>query len=120
MLVSDLRRILNSSHAEMYEDNEVVVAVKRLSTTIGPKPSAKVKHAGFGIDWEKGQFIITTEEGVQELGPTFKADKERAYENSEALAYIWMAISNKSLTPEQKLSNIKSILKTRGWSDVSF
>lgn len=111
MKVRDLKAII----ARLPDDDELVVAVKTLHATIGPRPSIGVQSIYSGFDWERGQTIITPTEGVHVGGEQFALAQKAAHNQSEALGFIWMAVTNRTLDHKQKLNAVRRTLRARGF-----
>jgi hypothetical protein len=62
---SELLAILKSYHERSNRD-DCRVSVKTASPSIGPMSSSPVKGAGFGFDWDNGNFIIYPEKTLVE------------------------------------------------------
>jgi len=111
MKVSELKAIIN----RFRDDDELVIASKTVFSTIGTKPSIPVKSFTIGFDWERGQVIINPEVPVAACDEEFEKAKKTAYEVSEALGFLWMAMGSKDLDDKQKIAAVKRILKSRGF-----
>jgi hypothetical protein len=63
MKVRELRKLLNSYSGRVEEerdDCDVMINVDKPS--VGPTAMVTVKSAGFGFDWERGKFIIFSDD----------------------------------------------------------
>lgn len=68
MKLTELKRIVDQTLAiggSRARDAEVRIVVKR-PNAVGGTPSIGVEHAGLGIDWVAGHFLITPEQHLLE------------------------------------------------------
>ena len=112
MKVRDLKAIID----RFRDDDELVVSVKTLHGTIGPRPSIGVQSINAGFDWERGQVIITPKKIVHVGGEEFEEARKVAHNQAEALGFIWMAVTNKNMDAQQKLNAVKRTLRLRGFT----
>jgi hypothetical protein len=82
------------------EDPEVVIQIKLPYSTVGARPTAKIKHIGMGFDWDAGKFIITPEEN---LTPADRDFAEQMRKMQDDLG--WVKLENHKL--KQEIKNLK-------------
>jgi hypothetical protein len=100
MKLSELHRLVNAHHREermVREDPEVVIQIKLPYSTVGARPTAKIKHIGMGFDWDAGKFIITPEEN---LTPADRDFAEQMRKMQDDLG--WTKNENRALKAEIK------------------
>jgi len=100
MKLSELHRLVNAHHREermVREDPEVVIEIKLPYSTVGSRPTAKIKHIGMGFDWDAGKFIITPEEN---LTPADRDFAEQMRKMQDDLG--WTNNENRALKAEIK------------------
>jgi len=100
MKLSELHRLVNAHHREermVREDPEVVIQIKLPYSTVGARPTAKIKHIGMGFDWDAGKFIITPEEN---LTPADRDFAEQMKKMQDDLG--WAKYENRGLKAEIK------------------
>ena len=100
MKLSELHRLVNAHHREermVREDPEVVIQIKLPYSTVGARPTAKIKHIGMGFDWDAGKFIITPEEN---LTPADRDFAEQMKKMQDDLG--WTKNENRALKAEIK------------------
>ncbi len=68
MEIRDLKKIVDSIVENLRENENPRVAVRiEKSGVLGPSPSADVKAAGLGFDWDYNTFILYTDKKLQEV-----------------------------------------------------
>jgi hypothetical protein len=100
MKLSELHRLVNAHHREermVREDPEVVIEIKLPYSTVGARPTAKIKHISMGFDWDAGKFIITPEEN---LTPADRDFAEQMKKMQDDLG--WTKNENRALKAEIK------------------
>ena len=98
MKLSELHRLVNVYQERMVrEDPEVVIEIKLPYSTVGARPTAKIKHIGMGFDWDAGKFIITPEEN---LTPADRDFAEQMRKMQDDLG--WTKNENRALKAEIK------------------
>ena len=100
MKLSELHRLVNAHHREermVREDPEVAIEIKLPYSTVGARPTAKIKHIGMGFDWDAGKFIITPEEN---LTPADRDFAEQMKKMQDDLG--WTKNENRALKAEIK------------------
>jgi hypothetical protein len=100
MKLSELHRLVNAHHREermVREDPEVAIEIKLPYSTVGARPTAKIKHIGMGFDWDAGKFIITPEEN---LTPADRDFAEQMRKMQDDLG--WTKNENRALKAEIK------------------
>jgi hypothetical protein len=98
MKLIELHRLVNVYQERMMrEDPEVAIEIKLPYSTVGARPTAKIKHIGMGFDWDAGKFIITPEEN---LTPADRDFAEQMRKMQDDLG--WTKNENRALKAEIK------------------
>jgi hypothetical protein len=106
MKVKELKAILKDEDTR-YDDEEVSVLLDLPS--FGPRAFSKVKHASFGMDWDKGLQFKTEHNLVP------KNDKQAIYEQARDLLFYIATKPTKKHGYEQRTAIY--ILKKNGLTD---
>lgn len=98
------------------DEDRLVVPVKTMAGSVGPKPCVAVTGVYSGIDWDRGKLMIGTAEPLHVAGDVYQEEQKRARDKGEALAFLWMTASDKRLTDAQKLTAFRATLKRFGFN----
>lgn len=112
MNVSDLRKIIG----RLRDDDEIVIPIVTMAGSVGGRATVSLKGMYSGFDWERGKVFCEPETPVHLVGEHYQDEKKRSRDKGEALAFLWMTATNKSLTDAQKLKAFRSTLKRFGFN----
>ena len=89
MKLSELKQYVDLYYRPGHEDPEVVIEIKLPYSTVGGKPTVKIKNTSMGFDWDHGKFILQPEKSLcpedRDFAKQMREMQERvglaAYEN---------------------------------------
>jgi hypothetical protein len=93
MKVSQLKEALRESN----DDEEVTIAIKLPYSIVGRSPMVNVKTAGFGFDWDSGNFILYP---IEDLTPNDRDFAKKMLEMQEKNG--WLEYEKRGLKSEIK------------------
>ena len=96
--------------------NEMVIQIKQLGDAIGPHHAVPVVGLHNGFDWDSGRLFVVAERELRPVDEAFEAEKKRSRDRGEALAFLWMTMSNKDMDHKQKVRVAKQQLKRFGYT----
>ena len=99
MKVSELRLALNESS----DDDEVSILITLPYSTVGRRPMVSIKTAGFGFDWDSGNFILSP---TEDLSPSNRDFEKMMREMQERNG--WLEYEKRNLKAEIK--KLKALL----------
>jgi hypothetical protein len=111
MKVDELLEALQRQHDRRHGENIVAIPYDKGFATVGGSPYTSIEHVSAGFDWNKGKTFLTPEIPLGVTGDDFKKIKDDLRNAQERLAYIRMALTTKSLSPESKVKAAISHLK---------
>ena len=114
MKLSELKQYVDLYYRPGHEDPEVVIEIKLPYSTVGGKPTVKIKNTSMGFDWDSGKFILRPEE------PLCPKDRDFAKQMKEMQERAgWAAYENRRLKAE--IRRLKKAIKEGGggkYSDI--
>ena len=115
MKVRELKALI----ARLRDDDEIVIPIKPMNVSVGGQAYLKVESVYAGFDWDHGKVFITPERPVHEADDAYKAEQKTSRDKGEALAFLWMHVTNKSLDDAQKLRAVRATIKRFGFATPS-
>lgn len=112
MKVRDLKSIIE----RLPDDNELVIRVDRMAGSVGGLPTVEVKGFYNGFDWDRGSTLIEPAETLHVGGEQYASERKAIRDKGEAIAFIWMNVSNKTLSDTEKLRAVRATIKRFGFN----
>ena len=96
-------------------DDDSIVAVRRhtLGGSMGSRPKFNVVGVYRGFDWDHGQVFLELDFPVQAAGDEFKRERRVASELSETIGFLYLALTHKHATAQEKLDAVVRTLRAR-------
>lgn len=94
-------------------ETKLVVRRHALGGGIGATPIFNVVGLYNGFDWDDGKLFLDLDFPVHAAGDEFERERAMSREMSETLGFIYLALTRRGDTPEQKIRNIVSTLRAR-------
>lgn len=113
MKVKDLRERL----ARLRDDDEIVIPIDTIGAAIGSHPTVSVTDLYAGFDWDQGMVFVQPDKPLHIAGDDYQAERKRFHNATEALGFIYMALSSKTLSTDKlKLDAIRRTMRQRGFT----
>ena len=96
-----------------YGETELVVRRHQLSGGMGGQPVFHVVGLYDGFDWDDGKLFLELDFPVQAADAEFERERSVSRELSETIGFLYLALTHKHATAEQKLDAVVRTLRAR-------
>ena len=96
-----------------YGETKLVVRRHQLSGGIGSQPVFNVVGLYDGFDWDAGHLFLELDHPVQAAGDEFERERAMQREMSETIGFLYLILTHKGASAEQKLAEIVRTLRAR-------